>query len=107
MPAHHLLMLAPGLQADWFFEAAGAYWRTFRPVLTTEIDLLQYIPAGQRVAVTVLARSDTIAYMDEQIRDVWPGIMYDPVVSDSLEEMTQLLNWRVDANLPYGLVFDE
>jgi hypothetical protein len=106
-PAHHLLMLAPGLQADWFFEAAGEYWRAFRPVVTTEIDLLQYIPASERVAVTVLARSDTISYMDEQIRDVWPDIMYDPVVSDSLEEMTQLLNWRVDADLPYGLVFEE
>jgi hypothetical protein len=33
--------------------------------------------------------------------------MYDPVVSDSLEEMTRLLNWRVEADLPYGLVFDE
>ncbi len=106
-PDYHFLVLAPGLQDEWFFEAAANYWQTFRPMIVTNLDLIQYIPTDRSLAVTVLARSDTIDYMNAQIRDAWPNIWYDPVIADTLEGMTQVLNWRADALSPFGIIPDE
>ena len=102
LPDYHFLVLAPGLQADWFFAAARRYWQTFRPVVLTHLDLIRYVPNTHTVAVTVLARSDTIGYMDQEIRDAWPNVWYDPVVADTLEGMTQVLEWRAERQTPFG-----
>jgi hypothetical protein len=86
-PDYHWLILAPGLQADWFFQAARRYWQTFRPTVLPDWDLIAFVPQNKSLAVTVLARTDTIDYVNERIRDAWPTIAYDPIVFDTLGEM--------------------
>jgi hypothetical protein len=52
--------------------------------------------------VTVLARSDTINYLNRKIRDTWPNIYYDAIVFDSLDKMQAELDRRADALKRFG-----
>ncbi|MEJ2151195.1 MAG: hypothetical protein P8Z40_17235 [Chloroflexota bacterium] len=120
-PDYHWLLLAPGLQADWFFLAAQRYWQTFRPtVLTTwdligmlpgqtfrptvltTWDLIGMLPGNKSVAVTVLARPDTLDYMNANVRDAFPDIFYDPIVYDTLAEMQTELDRRATNQRRFG-----
>ena len=49
--------------------------------------LIGMLPGNKSVAVTVLARPDTLDYMNTNVRDAYPDIFYDPIVYDSLTEM--------------------
>ncbi|MBN1284451.1 MAG: hypothetical protein JXB47_03555 [Anaerolineae bacterium] len=102
-PDYHFVALAPGLQAEWFFETARAYWQAFRPAVVTNLSVIPYIPADYSLAVTVITRSDTISYMDQVVRDAWPNVLYDPIVADSIEGMAEILNWRAANGLPFGV----
>jgi hypothetical protein len=99
---YHWLILGPGLQADWFFTAAQRYWQTFRPTVLTDWNLIKFVPLSRTLAVTVLARSDTIGYLKRRVRDRWPNIYFDAVVFDTLEEMQATLDQRVDLLKRFG-----
>jgi hypothetical protein len=101
-PDYHWLVLAPGLQADWFFQAARRYWQTFRPMVLTEWDLIRFMPTNKSLAVTVLARSDTIEYVTERIQVQWPSILFDPVVYDNLGDMQKELDNRATYQKRFG-----
>ncbi len=101
-PDLHWLILAPGLQADWFFQAARRYWQTFRPTVLTDWNLIGQLPFGKSLAVTVLARSDTADYMDQAIHQTWPNVFYDPVVFDTLAEMQEELERRATYKKRFG-----
>jgi len=101
-PDYHWLVLAPGLQADWFFQAARRYWQTFRPTVLTEWDIIPHMPNTKSLAITVLARSDTIDYMKERIQVAWPNVKFDPVVFDTLPEMQAELDNRATYQKRFG-----
>jgi hypothetical protein len=101
-PDYHWLILAPGLQADWFFQAARRYWQTFRPTVLTEWETIRFLPNTKSLAVTVLARSDTIEYMTERIQMQWPNVMFDAVVFDNLTEMQAELDRRATYQQRFG-----
>jgi hypothetical protein len=96
-PDYHFMILAPGLQSAWFFQAARRYWQRFQPILTDNWDLLGYIPASKSVAVTVLARPDTADYVRKQVKAKRDNIRYDPVIADDLPSMEEVLNRRAEA----------
>jgi hypothetical protein len=101
-PELHWLILAPGLQADWFFQAARRYWQTFRPAVLTDWRMIGHLPFSKTLGVTVLARSDTADYMSRAIHETWPNVRYDPLVYDSLAEMQAELDRRATYQQRYG-----
>lgn len=101
-PDYHWVILAPGLQADWFFLAARRYWQTFRPTILPDWDLIRTLPYSKTLAVTVLARSDTIHYMNRRVRDRWPNVFYDPIVFDRMEDMQAELDRRATYQRRFG-----
>jgi len=101
-PDYHWLILAPGLQADWFFQAARRYWQVFRPTVITDWSLIGVLPGDKSLAVTVLARSDTASYMEEHIRNTWPNVFYDPIVFDTLSDMQSELDMRATYQRRFG-----
>jgi hypothetical protein len=102
-PDYHFMILAPGLQSAWFFQAARRYWQRFQPILTDNWDLLRYIPSSKSVAVTVLARPDTAVYVRKQVKKQREDIQYDPVVTEDLESMETILNQRTDSSLRFSV----
>lgn len=101
-PDYHWLVLAPGLQADWFFQAARRYWQNFRPTVVTDWKLIDMIPSSKSLAVTVLARQDTAEYMEKRIRETYPNIFYDTIVFDTLGEMQAELDQRATYQRRFG-----
>jgi|YNPNPStandDraft_1061719.scaffolds.fasta_scaffold68496_2 hypothetical protein len=99
---YHFLILAPGLQSAWFFQAARQYWQRFQPIVTTDWKLLAHIPPEAKVAVTLLARPDTASYAQEQIEAQREGIYLDVVVANDLPMMEAVLDSRAEAGLPLG-----
>ncbi len=101
-PDLHWVILAPGLQADWFFQAARRYWQTFRPTVLPDWDLITFVPNTRSLAVTVLARSDTAEYVAQQIGERWPNVRLDAVVFDTLPEMQAELDRRANYQKRFG-----
>ena len=44
LPNYHFLLIAPNLGAEWFFDAARAYWERFRPIVVSDLELVRLIP---------------------------------------------------------------
>lgn len=99
---YHFMILAPGLQSAWFFQAARQFWQRFQPIVTDNGELLSYLPPDATVAVTLLARPDTVNYLREQIEMQRSNIRLDIVVADELPLMEAILNTRAEVGLPFG-----
>ncbi len=99
---YHFMVLAPGLQSAWFFQAARRFWQRFQPIVTDQVELIGYVPPDETVAVTLLARPDTARYVQRQIEAQRPGVTLDMVVVDDLPLMESILNARAESGLPFG-----
>lgn len=98
----HFLLLAPGLPAAWFVQAARLYWLRFKPIVTTDLKLIASVPVEKSVAVTLLARSgrgdEARQHLSNQRRD----LTIDLVEAPDLPNAEAALDARAHAGLPYG-----
>lgn len=99
---YHFMILAPGLQSAWFFQAAKQFWQRFQPIVTDNWELLSYIPEGAPVAVTLLARPDTSAFAQQQVEAQRADAFLDMIVVDDLPMMEAILNERAEIGQPFG-----
>lgn len=103
IPNYHFMLFAPNLGGEYFFEAARAYWDTFRPIVMADLRFLQLVPGGNSVSVTVVALRDTIAQIGVELGQQAPYAYLDPVVYDSFAETRAELNRRAQTNQPFGV----
>ena len=99
---YHFLMLAPGASAAWFMQAARQFWLRFQPIVTDDWSLIDRVPPGASVAVTVLAQPANLNLARKQIEARRSDIHLDMVVARDLPEMEVLLNRRVRMDQPVG-----
>lgn len=103
LPDYHFLLIAPNLGAEWLFDAARSYWDRFRPTVIATFELVAYVPADATVAVTVVARRDTIDDLRADLANTAPRALFDPVAVDLFDDMQTLLDNRAAANQPFGV----
>jgi hypothetical protein len=102
-PTFHMVILAPGLEPAWFFDTARSYWNTFRPIVTTNWDFIEYIPADMSLAVTVIAPSDMAESMSVSILGKYPNVLLDMIVNNgSSANAAEVFNNRVWSNRRFG-----
>jgi hypothetical protein len=102
-PTFHAIILAPGLQPDWFFDTAQAYWNRFRPLVTTGWDFIQYIPNNKSLAATVIAPADMVQSMTTTLQQQYPNVLLDVIVADpDLESVADEFNARVWSDRRFG-----
>jgi len=102
-PDFHMVILAPGLEPGWFFETAQAYWNTFRPIVTTIPDFIEYMPYNKSMAATIIATPDTVDAMTAAIKDPYPNIWFDLVIAEGdYTNVANILNGRVWSNRRFG-----
>ncbi len=99
---YHVLILAPGLSAAWFMQAAQEYWMRFQPLVTDDPQFLKYLPAGASVAVTLLAQPEMVERAQREIAACRSDVEMDIVVADDLPTMEATLNARARAGRPFG-----
>jgi hypothetical protein len=98
----HMIVLAPGLESDWFFATAQPYWNTFRPIVTTRAEFVEYIPFTRSLAVTVIAPPDLVEAMTQEIQERYPNIWFDLIIADDLDRVREVFNERTRVNRRFG-----
>ncbi|MBN1966370.1 MAG: hypothetical protein JW910_17100 [Anaerolineae bacterium] len=104
-PDFHFILLTPELDADWFFDAAEAYWTRYQPVLidASTLDVLELLPAAATAAVTAITLGgEQIAMLNEQVRDRWPNVWYDLIVVETAYALADTLNQRITSGRRFG-----
>ncbi|MBX3062850.1 MAG: hypothetical protein U0528_11710 [Anaerolineae bacterium] len=104
-PDYHFIYLDPALAADWLFVAARQYWIVFRPMVVSNLDLIEYVyrESMPMVAITVLARRDIAPKIKEQVAKRFPAAYYDPLVYDYPDEMKLTLDGRAEFQQRFGV----
>ncbi|MEZ4669480.1 MAG: hypothetical protein R3E39_16355 [Anaerolineae bacterium] len=103
LPNYHFLLIAPNLGAEWFFDAARAYWERFRPIVVSDLELARLIPTAYSVIVTLVARRDTASQWGVWQAQNVPTALLDPVVYDLFDETRVALDQRAASNQPFGV----
>lgn len=97
------MLIAPGLGAEWLFDAGRAYWTRFRPIVVSDLELVRLIPQGYTIIVTLVARRDTASQWGVWLAQNVPDALLDPVVYDAFEDTRSALNQRAQLNQPFGV----
>lgn len=101
-PDQHWLVFGPDVDPAWFFDGAWRYWQAFHPTVTARWEDIALVPPGESLVVTLLASSDTLDALAEQLRQHRPGVRIDPVECDVPEELAAELAWRAGTGRPTG-----
>ncbi len=100
--SQYWLLIAPGFNQEWFFDAGVRYWQKFRPVVLPDWEMADQLAAGQTVAVTVLANSDTVDQVEARLKEIDGIVKIDSVAVDTLEDLRAELEWRVNTDRQMG-----
>ncbi len=98
----HMILLGPGLNTQWFFDTAQAYWNMFRPMVTTHEELIDFVPGSHSLAVTVITTADTVDLMRQQIQQRYVNVWFDLIVADSIQNVADTFNQRARVNRRFG-----
>ncbi len=98
----HMVLLAQGIDSNWFFDTARAYWNRFRPIFTTRFDLIDLVPTNSSLAVTIIAPTEMVPTMRAAVEGRYPNVWFDLIVADDLARVRQVFDDRVTANLRFG-----
>ena len=97
-----MILLGPGLDTQWFFDTAQAYWNLFRPIVTTHSELIDFVPSSRSLAVTVIATPDTVDLMQSQIKERYVNIWFDLIIADTIDNVANTFNQRARVNRRFG-----
>jgi len=103
LPNYHFMLIAPGLGAEWLFDAGRAYWERFHPTVITDLRLVALVPRNFTVAVTVVARRDTVTQIGVDLARIRGDALFDPVVYDYFDDTRLALNGRAELEQPFGV----
>lgn len=99
---YHVMVLAPGMESAWFFQAAHRFWQAFHPIVTEDIGLLGLLPSEAAIAVTMISHTDAALSLKAQIEATRPDALLNMIVMDDLPLMESVLNARADSDAPFG-----
>jgi hypothetical protein len=98
---YHFLILPAGLPAAWFVQAAREYCTKFHPIVTDDLNVLNRVPAGASIGITLLARSEEINFLEHQAAARREDAEVDAIVAEDLPTAEAMLNARAAANEPF------
>ncbi|MCB9457740.1 MAG: hypothetical protein H6671_17280 [Anaerolineaceae bacterium] len=102
-PDIHAVILAPGVEPAWFFEAAQSYWNIFRPLVTTRWDFIPFIPSDRSLGVTIITPQNMVETFVQTIQTQYPNVLFDMmIVSGDRSAIRDTLNARVWSNRRFG-----
>ncbi|MBN1122606.1 MAG: hypothetical protein JXJ17_16130 [Anaerolineae bacterium] len=100
--SQYWLLIAPGFNQEWFFDAGVRYWQKFRPVVLPDWEMADQLAAGQTIAVTVLANSDTVEQVEAHLQQIDGIVKIDSITVDTPEDLRAELEWRVNTDKQMG-----
>jgi len=101
-PTYHFMILAPGINEEWFFNIGRIYWDRFKPILMTVNDYINFLPKDTSLAATVITTPDLVDLMNQQLARRWENVYIDMIVAEEDRQIEELLNSRVAAGRRFG-----
>lgn len=98
----HLVVLAPGLDSSWFFDNARAYWERFRPIVTADLSLVDYIPFAQSAAITIISPPDLMQTLTQAAMMPYPNAYIDPIEAVDQAAVARIFAERVAVDRRFG-----
>ncbi len=98
----HFVVLAPGLDSSWFFETARTYWDRFRPIVTTDLSLVDHIPFSQSAAITIISPPDLIETLRQAASLPYPNAYLDIIEATTREAVATIFANRVAVDRRFG-----
>jgi len=99
---YHFIILAPGIEPEWFFTIARVYWERFKPTLMTIYDFINFLPDDNSLAATIITTPDKVDLMNDQIAKRWTNVYMDMIVVSETRQLEELLNSRVAVGRRFG-----
>jgi hypothetical protein len=99
---HHFVILAPGLESGWFFDTARSYWERFRPIITTDLSLIDFIPFAQSAAITIISPPELMQTLQQAAMLPYPNAYIDLIETTDRNAVAQLFANRVAVNRRFG-----
>lgn len=102
-PDFHMVILAPNLEPRWFFETARPYWNTFRPIVTSITDFMDFFPYSKSLAMTIITPIDQVEAVRQTVTERFPNALLDIIIAEGdLRNVSDLLNARVWTEKRFG-----
>jgi hypothetical protein len=98
----HLVILSVGLESEWFFDTAQAYYEAFRPIVTTLPELIRFVPPTRSLAATLLTPPELADLMRRAILDQFPNVYIDLILTDDLERVRAEFDDRAQTQRRFG-----
>lgn len=98
----HIMLIAPGIDPNWFFETAREYWESFRPIVTTDVALIDYITSDFSLAVTLITPPDQVEAFSRRIEEPYPNVWLDIIITTEPQDISDILDRRVRNNQRLG-----
>lgn len=99
--SRHYLLLPPGTTWRWL-ESCRPYWETFKVTIGFSADDAAYGPGLAERAVTAI---NPVAWGDDLgafFETHYPGVRYDPIIADSPQALSAILDARVTRGQRFG-----
>jgi hypothetical protein len=98
----HIVLLAPGMDSGWFFDTAREYWNRFRPIVTLDLSLIDYIPFAQSVALTIISPPELMETLRQAAALPYPNAYLDLIEATDRDAVMRIFNDRVSVNRRFG-----
>lgn len=99
---YHFILLAQGLDSSWFFDTARAYWDTFRPIVTTDLSLIDFVSFDESVAITIVSPPDLMQTLMQAAAIPYPNAYLDLITATDIAEVARIFDDRVSVNRRFG-----
>jgi hypothetical protein len=98
----HFVVVAPGMDTSWFFDTARAYYERFRPIVTTDISLIDWVPFAQSAAITIISPPELMETLRLAAALPYPNAYLDLIEASSRENVARIFNDRVSVDRRFG-----
>jgi hypothetical protein len=98
----HIVLLAPGLDTSFFFDTARAYWDRYRPIVTTDLTLVDLIPFARSAAITIITPPELAETLRQAATLPYPNAYLDVIETTDMATVANLFAARVQVNRRFG-----
>ena len=99
----HFLILASGVPAVWFTQAARQFWLQFQPTVLSDWQSIGQLPTDKSILLTVLARPESKTAVEQALKNLHPNLHLDIITANDLTTMEFQLNKRAESGQPLGM----
>lgn len=100
-PGYHFIYFAPDTDANWVFDSPALqdYWARHKPVLITDIEMIDFLTADDSLAMTLITTPQMSDLLQSQITTRWQNAVLDVIVVPDAATLETIFTRRNQAGI--------